>query len=90
MLMAYINAANRRILSRGEACPRKALAAAVTGGTSSYAALSRMLDRPAGYLARFVRDGLPRALPADEHHRLALFFGVDDRALGVRDLWAAE
>ncbi len=88
--MAYASAASRRILARSEACPRKALAAAVAGGTSSYAALSRMIDRPDGYLARFVREGFPRALPADEHRRLALFFGLDDRALGVRDLWATK
>lgn len=47
-----------------------------------------MIGRDDGYLARFVREGVPAALPADMHDTLATFFGVHPRSLGVRDLWA--
>lgn len=70
--------------------PRAALAAAVSASTVTYAALSRMIGRPDGYLSRFVVDGCPKALRADEHKSLAEFFGMDERALGIRDLWAAR
>ncbi len=80
----------QRPLSRGEACPRRALASLIATGASSRAALSRMIDRPDGYLTRFINDGVPRALRPDEHHRLASFFGVEERRLGIRDLWAAR
>ncbi len=79
-----------RTLSRGEACPRRSLAALIAAGASSRAALSRMIGRPQGYLSRFINDGVPSALRPDEHHRLASFFGVNDRALGIRDLWSAR
>lgn len=67
--------------------PRTALAAAIDDSPESYAALSRMLGRWDGYLRRFVTEGEPAALRPDEHRRLADFFGLDERALGVRDLW---
>lgn len=67
--------------------PRIALAAAVSTSAVTYAALSRMIGRPDGYLSRFVSKGCPKALRSDEHRSLAEFFGVDERALGVRDLW---
>ena len=47
-----------------------------------------MIGRPDGYLRRFVIDGVPLALRPDEHRRLAEFFGLPERALGIRDLWA--
>jgi len=78
---------SRRIDKR-EADPRAALAAAINAGRDSYAALSRMLGRNDGYLRRFVTDGTPIALKPDEHRRLADYFGLDERGLGVRDLWA--
>lgn len=77
----------RRVLSRVEPCPRKALAAAVERSGESYAALSRMIGRRNGYLACFVREGHPVALSAHDHRMLANFFGLDERELGVRDLW---
>lgn len=67
--------------------PRIALAAVIDSGRDSYASLSRMLGRGDGYLRRFVTDGVPAALRPDEHRRLADYFGLDERALGVRDLW---
>jgi hypothetical protein len=80
----------RHILPRNGPCPREALAALIATGRSSRAALSRMIDRPDGYLTRFINDGIPRALRPDEHHRLASFFGVEERRLGIRDLWATR
>lgn len=76
-------------VDKREADPRKALAAIMAGQGDrvTLAALSRMLDRPSGYLGRFVADGVPAALRQEEHTRLADFFGVDQRALGIRDLW---
>lgn len=68
--------------------PRAALAKVIDAGPDSYAALSRMIGRPAGYLRRFVVDGVPLALRRDEHRRLAEYFGLPERALGIRDLWA--
>lgn len=68
--------------------PRQALGQIIDSGPNSYAALSRMIGRPAGYLRRFVIDGVPLALCPDEHRRLAEFFGLPERALGIRDLWA--
>jgi hypothetical protein len=80
-------AEHRGAIDKREADPRKALASHVEPGRVGYAALSRMLGRADHYLWRFVRHGSPRALQPDDHRRLADFFGVDERALGVRDLW---
>jgi hypothetical protein len=80
-----------RVLSRSEACPRKALTGAIGrlgDPTVTYASLSRMISRRDGYLACFVRDGHPRALSQRDHRMLANFFGVSERELGIRDLWA--
>lgn len=74
-------------IDKREADPRTALATAIDSGRDSYAALSRMLGRSDGYLRRFVTSGVPAALRPDEHRRLADYFGLDDRGLGVRDLW---
>lgn len=76
-----------RVMDRREPDPRRALAAAAERRGQSLAALSRMIDRPSRYLERFVRDGRPLALTAEEHETLAAFFGVDERGLGVRLLW---
>ncbi|USU06276.1 hypothetical protein NF699_06345 [Sphingomonadaceae bacterium OTU29LAMAA1] len=72
----------------GEPDPRIALATVIDAGRDSYAALSRMLDRPDRYLRRFVVEGIPLALRPDEHRRLADYFGLSERQLGIRDLWA--
>lgn len=70
--------------------PREALAAVIDASPDSYAALSRMLDRPAHYLRRFVVEGSPRALPPEEHRRLADYFGLSERAFGIRNLWVEQ
>lgn len=67
-----------------------ALRRAIDGGPDSFAALSRMLGRGSGYLRRFVHDGVPIALTADDHRRLADYFGITERELGIRDLWCAR
>ena len=72
---------------QGNPDPREALAAVIDASSDSYAALSRMLDRPNRYLRRFVVEGVPLALRPDEHRRLADYFGLSERALGIRDLW---
>jgi hypothetical protein len=46
-----------------------------------------MLGRGDRFLRRFVVHGVPSALHPDDHRLLADFFGVEERALGVRDLW---
>lgn len=81
-------ALNRPRIDKRNPDPRTALAAVIDGGRDSYASLSRMLGRSDGYLRRFVSGAGPAALRPDEHRRLADYFGVDQRALGVRDLWA--
>lgn len=68
--------------------PRIALLTAARARRTPLAGLSRMLERPPGYLARFVREGVPIALTRREHSILADFFGVDERGMGIRDLWA--
>jgi hypothetical protein len=79
-----------RILGRVEADPRKALVAAAATRKVTLAALSRMLERPDGYLGRFTRGEHPRALTAVEHRTLSQFFGVSEREMGVRDLWESS
>ncbi|MEH3120363.1 MAG: hypothetical protein PGN16_00050 [Sphingomonas phyllosphaerae] len=74
-------------MDRREPCPRRALKAIVEASPYSFAELSRMLGRPNPYLAAFVRIGKPAALTEAEHRQLADFFGLDERALGVRELW---
>lgn len=80
--------ARRPSIDKREADPRIALRRIVREKRESLAALSRMLDRPDRYLDTFVRDGRPTALTSSEHERLAAYFGVDPRALGIRDLWS--
>lgn len=74
-------------IDKREACPRRALKAIVEASPYTYAELSRMLGRYSRYLAAYVRGEGPSALTTFEHSTLAQFFGVDQRALGVRDLW---
>lgn len=74
-------------MSKAPADPRQALRSAVSGGRDSLAALSRMLGRADGYLGRFIDHGVPAALSADDHRRLADYFGLTERELGIRDLW---
>ncbi|HEU0045055.1 hypothetical protein [Sphingomonas sp.] len=72
-------------------CPRQMLQAAVARWNKpdvNYASLSRMLGRRDGYLACFVREGHPMALNERDHRILADFFGLTERELGVRELWA--
>lgn len=80
----------RLIMSRATADPREALRNVVAGGPDSLAALSRMLGRHGGYLRRFIVEGVPVALAPDDHRRLADYFGLSQRELGVRDLWVGR
>ena len=76
-----------RVMSKAPADPRAALPIQAKARKESLAALSRMLRRPERYLATFVREGKPTALTAEEHELLAAHFGVDERELGIRNLW---
>lgn len=80
-------AEHRGAIDRREPDPRIALAKVIDASRWSYAALSRMIDKPDRFLRRFVLHGVPTALQADDHRRLATFFGLEERDLGVRDLW---
>lgn len=83
-------AERRSIMSKAEPDPRAALRIAVGRGQDSLAALSRMLGRSDGYLGRFLDHGVPVALAPDDHRRLADYFGLTERELGIRDLWCAQ
>ena len=74
-------------IDKREACPRRALKAIVEASPYSYAELSRMIGRHSRYLASFARGKGPAALTEFEHRTLAQFFGLDERGLGIRDLW---
>lgn len=77
-------------MSREPADPRQALQTAVASGQDSLAALSRMLGHGDGYLRRFIHEGVPVALCAEDHRRLADYFGLTERQLGIRDLWCGR
>lgn len=49
----------------------------------SLAQLSRILARPDGYVARFVRDSIPYEMPVAERARAAEYFGVPGPLLGA-------
>jgi hypothetical protein len=74
-------------LALSPADPRAALRLAVSDRGESLAALSRMIDRSPGYLARFIRVGRPAALSEREHDMLRDYLGAGKLGLGIRDLW---
>lgn len=74
-------------LALAPADPRDALRLAVAEQGESLAALSRMIDRSPGYLARFIRVGRPAALTEREHDVLRDYLGAGKLGLGIRDLW---
>lgn len=75
-------------LALSPADPRQALRLAVEHQGESLAALSRMIDRSPGYLARFINDGRPIALTERDHGLLGAYLGTGTLGLGIRDLWA--
>ena len=63
---------------------RNRLAELVAERGEDYAGLSRwVIFRPAGYLGRYVRKGVPRRLPAGERRTLARYFRVAECELGA-------
>lgn len=70
-------------IDKREPDSHKALAKIMAGQGDrvTLAALSRMLDRPSGYLGRFVTDGVPAALRPEEHTRLATSSGSTSERL---------
>lgn len=77
----------RLCLALSPADPRVALREAAARRGDSLAALSRMIDRPPGYLARFVNQGRPAALSEDQHRRLSDHLDAGELGLGIRDIW---
>jgi hypothetical protein len=67
--------------------PREALRQAVQQRGESLAALSLMIDRSPGYLARFISAGRPSALTERDHDLLRAYLGAGPLDLGIRDLW---
>lgn len=63
---------------------RAALAEHSSHTDDTLTALSRMLGRSDGYLARFVRSLSPATLTASDHRLLADHIGLDERLLGRR------
>ena len=66
---------------------RETLRSLATKHRMTLAALSRMLRRPPGYLARFARGAGADRLPANEVQLLAQFLRVDPRLFGEREEW---
>ena len=62
--------------------PHGRVAELVEGGSSSYAALSRMIGRPDGFLRRFAVDHVPSRLRDHDRRLLAAFFGISEQELG--------
>lgn len=65
--------------------PHDRLAELVAQEGRSFAALSRMINRPDGFLRRFAIDRVPSRLRDGERQMLAAFFGVGEHELGARD-----
>lgn len=53
-------------------------------GRGTLAAASRLLGHNPGYLARFVREGIPERLSDRDAEILVRFFGVRPNELGVK------
>ena len=63
--------------ARNDADARERLAQLVTAQREDYAGLSRMIGRPAGYLGRYVREGVPARLSAREAQDMADYLRVE-------------
>lgn len=62
--------------------PHERLAQLVAADGSGYAALSRLIGRPEGFLRRFAVERVPTRLRERERALLAAYFGVDEHELG--------
>lgn len=62
--------------------PHQRLADLVAHDSGSYAALSRMIGRPDGFLRRFAIDRVPSRLRDDERQMLAAYFDIGEHELG--------
>jgi hypothetical protein len=51
----------------------------------SLAALSRLINRPEGYLGRWVREGKPEWLESPDRKKLARYLGIDETEIGWPD-----
>jgi hypothetical protein len=62
---------------------RERLDRLVSDGGDSFTELSRMIGRPASYLNRYVRKGVPRSLADGDRTLLARYFRVTEFELGA-------
>ena len=46
-----------------------------------FTTLDRVIDRSPGYVARYVREGVPTYLADRDAQQIAAFFGIDSRRL---------
>jgi len=65
--------------------PRERLAELAARGGESFADLSQMVRRHDGYLSRFVRDGVPAALPGEVKRLLGAYYRTDPREFGLSE-----
>ena len=61
---------------------RAALERLIEDRHEDFAGLSRLLGRNPAYVQQYIRRGSPRRLAERDRHRLALYFGVGEAALG--------
>jgi hypothetical protein len=47
----------------------------------SYLSMSTFLGRNPTYVQQYIKRGSPRKLDEDDRHKLAAYFGVDDKLL---------
>ena len=69
-----------RVIARGgDARGVLRIAAEIRGATA--AELSRVIDRSAGYVRRFINGGGPAALTESDREQLARYLGIDAQLL---------
>lgn len=62
--------------------PREALAVVADRRGETMSNLSRLIGRSDGYLARYIREGVPVTLPANDRQMLARYLGVRSTVIG--------
>lgn len=62
--------------------PREALAVVADRRGETMSNLPRLIGKSDGYLARYIRDGVPVSLPANDRQLLARYLGVQSTVIG--------
>jgi hypothetical protein len=68
---------------RSSAQIRASLVALMREHQCSRATASRVIGRDPSYLQRFIARGIPQQLRSEDARKLARFFGVHEREMGV-------